>query len=204
MITRRNLLSGVVVSPFAVQAKNTNVESTFVMPMESIKLSLPADQYNTITKLFPNGIICNVSSIKTLLDNGFYFHEVNEMRLPWTGVVENFDGYKLFSCKNGLKHSFDDNPSVITNSGVQSWHKNGIRHRENGPAVIFANGDQEWYKDGKLHREDGPAINCSNGTQYWYKDGEYHRENSPAVIYSNGDQEWWIDGNQIDPPFLNS
>jgi len=149
----------------------TNIDSTFVMPIASIKSSLPIEQYNIIVELFPNGIPCDVSSIKTLLDNGLTLEDVNEMKLPWTGVIENYKSYKLISCKDGVMHSFDDKPSVIMENSDQYWYKDGNLHRDNGPAAIFSNGTQYWWIDGKLHNDIGPAIIYSNGTQRWFKNG---------------------------------
>jgi hypothetical protein len=61
------------------------------------------------------------------------------------------------------------------NKCYEEWHKEGMRHREDGPAFIsyYSDGStnyEYWYKDGKLHREDGPAYISYN------QDGGEHYE----------------------------
>lgn len=51
-------------------------------------------------------------------------------------IVKKFDDKIEIYNDNGKLHSFNDKPSIIFNSGVRFWHKNGKLHRDNGPAKI--------------------------------------------------------------------
>ena len=90
------------------------------------------------------------------------------------GDVQIKDSVNGSTYLNGILHSFDDRPAVITASGNRGWYRNGKLHRENGPAVIRSDGTYEWYINGKLHREnDLPAIMWSDGTREWYTHGVF-------------------------------
>lgn len=105
---------------------------------------------------------------------------------------------------NGLFHSFDDMPAVISTGNVQHWYANGKRHRINGPAVIYSTGFQSWWLNGLRHRIGGPAvIYANNNTEYWV-DGELHRVDGPAIIYASGHQEWYTNGklHRVDGPAI--
>lgn len=101
---------------------------------------------------------------------------------------------------NGLLHSFDDLPAIISNN-YRVWYRHSKFHRDNDlPAVICANGDQYWYQHDERHRDnDLPAIICANGYQAWYQHYKLHRDNGPAVIKANGDQYWYRNGIQYFP-----
>lgn len=58
--------------------------------------------------------------------------------------------------KNGLLHSYNDNPAVyIENYAgtevIMRWFKDGVLHRDNGPADYRSKGKvADWYKDGTM------------------------------------------------------
>lgn len=117
----------------------------------------------------------------------------NGFRLA-AGTVQIKDIVNGRTYLNGVLHSFDDQPAIITGNGNQYWFRYGMQHRDNDlPAVIHANGTHEWYQLGKLHRtDDKPAIIHINGNQYWYQLGNIHRDNNlPAIIYASGTHEWY-------------
>ena len=61
--------------------------------------------------------------------------------------------------KNGLLHSYDDNPAVIYPSGTRVWCKNGFIHRKKDlPAIIYTNGTMAWYKQAKYSRSDNKPV----------------------------------------------
>lgn len=50
-----------------------------------------------------------------------------------------------FYFKNGLLHSFNDNPSVDTKY-LKAWHKNGLLHRGHSePAIISFSSNEYWF-----------------------------------------------------------
>ena len=107
--------------------------------------------------------------------------------------------------RNGLLHSYDDNPAAISDVLLtQFWYKNGKRHREGGlPAVVFMGRDlfcpggyNEWWVNGVRHREGGlPALEAQNGHSEWWVNGVRHREGGlPAFTAVSGYCEWWVNG----------
>jgi hypothetical protein len=74
--------------------------------------------------------------------------------------LENVTIHSIETYRNGLLHSFDDQPAIIkilnntqlspiNNHTSFEWYKNGLKHRDNGPAVIDWHGS-EWWKEGKI------------------------------------------------------
>lgn len=105
--------------------------------------------------------------------------------------------------KNGLLHSKDDQPSIISHLGAeQEWHEKGLRHRESDkPAVISDNGRfLKWYTKGQLHRGGDLPAYIRQKRAEWYNQDKLHRLYGPAVLVLAGDhpsqikEEYWIDG----------
>jgi hypothetical protein len=79
---------------------------------------------------------------------------------------EVFDAGEIrFTKRNGLFHSFSDEPAVVS-FGKRMWMKDNYLHREGDqPAVIHHDGTMEWWLNGKLRRsEDKPVIMWANGS----------------------------------------
>ena len=99
--------------------------------------------------------------------------------------------------KNGLRHSYDDKPSVERYyDNYRSWHCDGELHRDNDLPAIVCNDYKEWRIHGMIHRDnDLPAIVFPEA-QFWYKDNMRHRgDDKPAIINKNY-QAWFINGNR--------
>ena len=80
------------------------------------------------------------------------------------------------SYRNGLLHSYDDEPAIVADNGTY----------------------KVWYKQGKIHREgDLPAITRNEIYQEWYKEGELHRDNYLPAIQGNSMRQWYTNGNFI-------
>jgi hypothetical protein len=107
--------------------------------------------------------------------------------------------------KNGLYHSFDDQPAIVTPNWSWEWCKDGKWHREGDkPAVIEEGGHVfKYYDNDFLHRIGGPAVTCDkeNFTHEWWDNGKRHRIGGPAV-YDDYFQAWWENGklHRIDGP----
>jgi hypothetical protein len=73
-------------------------------------------------------------------------------------------------------------------------YKNGVLHSFNDePAVVNGKDDKVWYKDGVLHREgDLPAVS-NEIYKAWWLNGRRHRLGGPAYVNINF-QEWWENG----------
>lgn len=99
--------------------------------------------------------------------------------------------------RNGLLHSFDDNPAWSCED-MKIWYHKGKRHRDSGPAIIYANGTEEWWKHGKPHRDhDLPAVKTTDGLLAWYQDGKCHRDNNqPSWIFQH-QKKWFCHGTLI-------
>jgi hypothetical protein len=67
------------------------------------------------------------------------------------GTVQIRDDINSRTYLNGVLHSFDDQPAVITVLGSRKWYHNGLLHRDNGsPAIMSSDGTREWYTHGKF------------------------------------------------------
>jgi len=99
--------------------------------------------------------------------------------------------------KNGVLHSYDDQPALVTEK-EKIWYLNGERHRDcDLPAVIEKDGTKQWWRYGKLHRDDGKAaiIYTDYDESLWYKNGVLHRDyDLPAAIYLGGTEGWYKNG----------
>ena len=123
----------------------------------------------------------------------------------FTGSVSFRHEKNSSTYKNGLLHSYNDQPATITITHFQTiekWYKDGKLHRENDlPAIKSSIGNQQWYKNGVLHRDgDKPAsISTICGIRkVYYKNGMVHRDDDkPAVVEhcnNTRDMEWWKNG----------
>lgn len=103
-------------------------------------------------------------------------------------------GYQTF--RNGLLHSFDDEPASVGPYGEQLWYRDGVIHRsDDKPAYKFQN-LQVWFCNGLVHRaDDKPAIVFTDRFSVWYRDGIIHRDHDkPAVMLSDNTCYWYRDG----------
>jgi len=88
-------------------------------------------------------------------------------------LFTDFDGYKAFYDKQGLRHR-EGGPAIVQPNGDREYWTRGVRNRVDGAAFIYGK-TREYWVDGKLHREDGPAmyrspkkaIGMPAVTQYW-------------------------------------
>ena len=101
----------------------------------------------------------------------------------------------------------EHNQTVLSNGTViEEWHRNDVRHREDGPAYVERRPDgtviEWWCRNDKRHREDGPAWveRYPDGTvlEEWYRDGVLHRVDGPAYVERRPDgtvsEEWCRNG----------
>lgn len=76
--------------------------------------------------------------------------------------------------KNGLLHSYNDQPAIIEGDR-RVWYKNGKIHRDGDLPAIIDQYQQGWFQNGEIHRDgDLPAFINSN-TEQWYKNGNLYR-----------------------------
>ncbi len=69
----------------------------------------------------------------------------------WSKVPENYTGI------------------VIRTSGRKSWHKEGLKHREDGPAVEHKDGRKFWYLEDQFYSK----INLNDYIVLDYYKGKY-------------------------------
>jgi hypothetical protein len=76
--------------------------------------------------------------------------------------------------RNGIMHSWNDEPALITAKGDRVWYYKGREHRNQDlPTAICYDGRKIWCQYGKLHRDgDLPAVIDLDGTQFWFKHGQ--------------------------------
>ena len=95
--------------------------------------------------------------------------------------------------KNGLHHSFDDQPAIVNGEDYKEWCKDGEWHREGDKPAVMWGGVLKWYKHNLLHRDgDSPAV-IDGDRHEWWVNGKRHRICGPAVIDYNR-HEWWVNG----------
>jgi hypothetical protein len=124
--------------------------------------------------------------------------EGNDLRRVAGDVVFRSTDRDGRTYRNGLLHSYEDEPAIIADNGTYKvWYKQGKIHREGDlPAITRNEQYQEWYRNGRLHRDrDLPAIIGTNFRE-WYKNGKLHRDgDQPAVIDLQLQlREWWVNG----------
>lgn len=119
----------------------------------------------------------------------FFRQEAKEYTFK-TSVIDK-SGVKIIY-KNGLKHSFNDQPAVIHDERKE-WWRNGKRHRDRAPAFVERE-CKAWFQNGRRHRDGAPAIVWSNGDQWWYQNGVCHRDGDAPAVINGGREEWWRNG----------
>jgi small nuclear ribonucleoprotein (snRNP)-like protein len=97
--------------------------------------------------------------------------------------------------KNGLLHSFDDQPALVIDDFAKEWLKDGKWHREGDKPAVIYDGIFKYYDNDILHRKEGPAVTSDkeNFRHEWWENGKRHRIGGPAV-YDGNIQEWWENG----------
>jgi antitoxin component YwqK of YwqJK toxin-antitoxin module len=100
--------------------------------------------------------------------------------------------------RNGLLHSYDDNPAIVADNGTYKvWYKEGKIHRDGDlPAITRHDVQyQEWYRAGMLHRDgDLPAIIGSDNHREWYRNGKLHRDGDEPALTDGEMREWYRNG----------
>jgi hypothetical protein len=89
--------------------------------------------------------------------------------------------------KNGLLHSYDDNPAYTDiDLNRMVWYKNGDIHRDGDKPAVIGDKEQHWYKEGLLHRSDDKPAVIDGYYRGWFRNGLRHRTgDKPAVIDRN-------------------
>jgi len=120
-----------------------------------------------------------------------------EVRRAAGKVVFRSQDVNGYTYKNGLLHSFDDQPAFVKGNRKE-WYWNGLLHRDGDlPAVVFDDGKAErWYKYGKSHRDGDLPAHIAENYQEWHKDGKIHRDGDlPAII--DGSCSSWYKNNRL-------
>jgi hypothetical protein len=72
-------------------------------------------------------------------------HDVSRLirKLAKNNIVKDIRDSKTY--KNGLLHSFNDEPAVVY-ADRSEWYFDGKLHRKGKPAICYVNGDCRYYK----------------------------------------------------------
>lgn len=99
--------------------------------------------------------------------------------------------------RNGLLHSYDENPAV-NHDGIQIWYYRGRIHRDHDLPAVITPSRKIWYQYGKRHRSTVdenkhtlPAV-IMNSYEEWWIDGELHRDHDLPAVVSHAP---YVDGN---------
>ena len=118
----------------------------------------------------------------------------NELRGVTGEVIFKHTDQKGNTYKNGLLHSFNDQPAVNFNN-QKIWYRDGKVHRDGDlPAWIAQDYSKEWYKNGKLHREGDLPAWIQGVRQGWYKNGKRHRDGDKPAVIGYRNSEFWVNG----------
>jgi len=80
------------------------------------------------------------------------------LRLVAGSVVFRHEDSEGNTYKNGVLHSYRDNPAVSLQCR-KSWYRDGLLHRDGDLPAVIGTYCIEWYQNGKLYRDgDLPAI----------------------------------------------
>lgn len=147
-----------------------------------------------------------------------------EVEFYMNTFVSGLNQYTMGKFVEGMlvKHSVNDEPSVIEN-GVLFWYYEGKIHRDKDkPAILFPDGSAFYYTRGLLksvryanglklrftkkhnyHRTEH-CLELPDGTIAWKNcRGELHRERDsqgnprPAVVYKDGRMRYFSDGSEF-------
>jgi antitoxin component YwqK of YwqJK toxin-antitoxin module len=148
---------------------------------------------NTIAPInYKNYPECMFAIVAAFLPKG----EGDDLRRVAGKVVFRSTGREGRTYRNGLLHSYQDEPAIVADNGTYKvWYKQGKIHRDNDlPAITRNEVYQEWYRDGKLHRDnDLPAIVGTN-LREWYRNGELHRDGDEPALIDGEIRQWYKNG----------
>ena len=85
-------------------------------------------------------------------------NEGGEIRRLAGNVIFRHEDTKGNTYKNGLLHSYDDQPAEITKT-LKLWYSNGKLHRKEKPAICYTNGNCKYYKKNRLHSYNDSHLN---------------------------------------------
>lgn len=64
-------------------------------------------------------------------------------------IINYHDTGDMITYLNGMVHSRNDSPAIVTNNGCSMWFFEGKLHRDVGPAFInYSTGIKEWWTHG--------------------------------------------------------
>ena len=97
----------------------------------------------------------------------------------------------------GLCHSIDDQPAIITPDGTKEWYYRGLHHRLHKPAIITSQGKMLYYVKGERHRPlcEGPAFIGVDGRKEYWKNGICYKiieANGTISEYPLGRMAWYL------------
>jgi len=96
--------------------------------------------------------------------------------------------------RNGLLHSFHDNPALV-HGKHKEWYVDGLLHREGDkPAVVIDGVAERWYKHGKSHRDGDKPAHIAENYQEWWVDGKRHRDGDLPAIIDGNRMSWYSYG----------
>jgi hypothetical protein len=96
----------------------------------------------------------------------------------YDNTTETFD-------KNGLPHSYDDQPSSGPTDTFLVWYSHGLIHRDGDkPAMLNRENpsNQVFFQDGMKHRNGDKPAQINELYNIWYICNTKHRTSGPAEI----------------------
>ena len=106
--------------------------------------------------------------------------EGRELRRVAGDVVFRSTGMDGRTYRNGLLHSYDDEPA-INEVDYKVWYKDGVIHREGDKPAVIESGWYDWVVNGNRHREGGKPAVIGPTYKGWYIHGELQNETIGAM-----------------------
>ena len=110
---------------------------------------------------------------------------------------EFFDDKRSYkSWKDGILHSYDDEPAWTTSEGERFWYTDGLLHRDHDKPAHVTPHDfcKEWFLRGELHRDGDQPARVRGCEREWFSHGARHRAGNKPAVSRLFSEEWWEHG----------
>ena len=115
-------------------------------------------------------------------------NEGREVRLLAGEVFFRSEDNQGRTYRNGLLHSFNDEPARVINDDHREWYKDGYLHREGDLPAIITRRFQQWWVNGRVHRENNLPAFINGDYEEWWENGILIRYSENAPQYDPADE----------------
>lgn len=101
--------------------------------------------------------------------------------------MQSYDNITQTLDKNGLPHSYNDQPTGKPNDAFLTWYNHGLIHRDGDKPALVARdypSNKTFFQHGMKHRDNDKPAQVNDLYNIWYICGMKHRTTGPAEIKS--------------------